>query len=125
MNDLISRQLAKSTIRARCVYFIEKGIQNIDVVDINAELQKELEEVRGINTKEYELRILKNFIRVMPKVYRKRNVNYVVVREILLQGTYTSGQTSCIKKCRELGIDPYGYDLKGAVKDEPMSQNRL
>lgn len=63
---------------------------------------------------EYELRILKNFIDMMPKIYRKRNQNYVVVRDILMNRSSTAGKTSCIYKCVELGIDPYGKDLKSA-----------
>lgn len=62
-------------------------------------------------SKSDELRILNNFIKNMPKVYRKRNVNWIVVQDILLNGTYTAGSTSCIAKCRELGIDPWGYEL--------------
>jgi len=60
---------------------------------------------------EYQLRILKNFISNMPKTYRQRNVNSVVVRDILMNGTSTAGQSSCIAKCRELGIDPDGHTL--------------
>jgi hypothetical protein len=62
--------------------------------------------------KSAELRILCNFIRKMPKVYRNRNHNWVAVRDILMSGTSTAGMTSCIEKCRELGIDPYGYTLE-------------
>ena len=59
-----------------------------------------------------ERRILVNFINNMTKVYRERNANWVVVRDILLSGTSTSGRTSCIKKCFDLGIDPYSYSLE-------------
>lgn len=65
-----------------------------------------------------ELIILKNFIDIMPKAYRKRTQNWVVVRDILLNRTSTAGQTSCIKKCRELVIDPYGYELEGGGQGE-------
>lgn len=65
-----------------------------------------------------EFKILENFIYMMPKTYRQRNANHVVARDILLRNTSTAGMTSCCIKCRELGIDPYGYDLKGAVKNE-------
>jgi len=58
-----------------------------------------------------DLRIIRNFLEHMPKVYRLRNSNWVVVRDILMNGTSTSGCTSCCEKCRELGIDPYGYKL--------------
>jgi len=59
-----------------------------------------------------ELNILKNFLSMMPKVYRERNTNWIVVRDILLDGTSTAGRTSCIAKCRELGIDPCGHTLE-------------
>ncbi len=59
-----------------------------------------------------ELRIVKNFLSHMPKTYRKRSMNFVVVKDILMRGTSTAGMGSCCKKCLELGIDPYGYDLE-------------
>lgn len=62
-----------------------------------------------------ELDIIENFIHAMPKTYRARNHNHVVVRDILLRKTSTAGMTSCVMKCYELGIDPYGYALE-AVK---------
>ena len=61
------------------------------------------------NNKEMELRTLDNFIWHMPKVYRLRHMNYSVVHDILMQGTSTSGMTSCINKCVDLGIKPYDY----------------
>jgi hypothetical protein len=64
-----------------------------------------------------EMNIIKNFLRMMPKVYRERSDNWVVVRDILLSGTITAGMTSCIAKCRELGIDPYGYTLE--LEEQP------
>ena len=65
-----------------------------------------LDEIRAL-----ELRVLENYIENMTKVYRRRNSNWVVVRDILLIGTSTSGRTSSINKCIELGIDPYEYEL--------------
>jgi len=64
-----------------------------------------------INIEKAELRILRNFIKKMPKVYRERNHNWCVVRDILLTGTNHSGMTSSIAKCVEIGIDPYGYKI--------------
>lgn len=58
-----------------------------------------------------EINIIKNFLYRMPKTYRKRTMNWVVVKHILLNRTSTAGRTSCIEKCRELRIDPYGYTL--------------
>ena len=59
-----------------------------------------------------EFNILQNFLWKMPKTYRNRNQNWVAVRDILMSGTSTAGMTSCIKKCRDLGINPYGYILE-------------
>lgn len=59
----------------------------------------------------FQLDILKNYIQMMPKVYRKRNRNSIVVRDILMYRTSTAGHTSCIRKCIELGIDPDGYNF--------------
>lgn len=67
---------------------------------------------------EFELRLLKNFLYNMPMTYGKRKQNWCVVRDLLMSGTSTAGMTSCIAKCRELGINPYGHNLGGAVKDE-------
>jgi len=61
--------------------------------------------------KETELRILNNFINCMTKAYRSRTINWCVVRDILMQGTYAAGSSSCMKECEELGIDPYGYKI--------------
>lgn len=63
----------------------------------------------------YELGILKNFIRMMPKVYRKRTRNWLVVRDILLSDTQTAGSTSCYAKCMELGIKADSYSLDEKV----------
>ena len=65
-----------------------------------------------------ELRILKNFLDHMPKAYRARNINWVVVRNILMHRTSTSGRTSCCKKCVQLRIDPYGYSLESEEQNE-------
>ncbi|MEG1754344.1 MAG: hypothetical protein RR234_10575, partial [Christensenella sp.] len=74
----------------------------------------EIIEQQRAEIKQIELRVLESFIRNMPKAYRKRTHNWVVVNDILLP---TLGQTSCIDKCKELGIEPYGYTLE-RVKDE-------
>lgn len=58
-----------------------------------------------------EKQVLKNFICMMPKTYRQRNINWIIVRDILLANTSTSGSTSCRNKCIELGIDPDGYSI--------------
>jgi hypothetical protein len=63
-----------------------------------------------------EYRLLKNFIFHMPKAYRNRNQNWVVVKDFLQCGTSEGGATSCIRKCRLLGIDPDGYTLAREVE---------
>lgn len=62
-------------------------------------------------TKEEELRILKNFIGMMPKTYRNRTMNRTIIRDILLSRTNTAGSTSCTRKCLDLEIDPTGFSL--------------
>lgn len=69
-------------------------------------------------TKQETLRILNNFIDMMPKIYRKRNDNINVVRDIILRRTFTAGQTSCIELCRALGIDPFGHDFRQMEKEK-------
>lgn len=66
-----------------------------------------MEEIR-----ELEYRLLKNFIAHMPKVYRKRNCNWVIVQKFLQRGTSKAGSNSSRAKCTELGIDPWGYTLE-------------
>lgn len=60
----------------------------------------------------FELRILRNYERLISKAYRQRTDNATLVHNILMAGTSTAGRTSCCEKCRELGIDPYGYEIK-------------
>lgn len=59
----------------------------------------------------HDIQILKNFLREMPRRYRRGTVNWVVVQTLLLQGTDHSGSTSAGRKCHELGIDPDGFTL--------------
>ena len=59
-----------------------------------------------------ELRILKNHIELMPKVYRKRNQNWVIVKDLLQAMTSKGGRSSSISKCYELGLDPDDYQLE-------------
>lgn len=63
-------------------------------------------------TLDLEYRLLRNFISHMPKVYRKRNANWVIVQEFLQRGTSKAGSNSSIEKCAMLGLDPWGYTLE-------------
>ena len=58
-----------------------------------------------------QYRLLRNFIAHMPKTYRKRTQNWVIVMNFLQRGTSRGGSTSSIEKCVLLGIDPDGYTL--------------
>lgn len=49
-------------------------------------------------------RLIKRHIELMPKVERKRNRNWVFVRDLTCHG---SGYSMSI--CKSLGVDPYGY----------------
>ena len=55
--------------------------------------------------KETIFELIKNHIYLMPKVYRKRYVNWVMVRDLIHNGM---GYSESI--CRSLGVDPYGYN---------------
>lgn len=72
-------------------------------------------------TLDLEYRLLRNFISHMPKVYRKRNCNWVIVQEFLQRGTSKAGSNSSIEKCASLGLDPFGYtlDVEQFWKDFP------
>lgn len=59
-----------------------------------------------------ELNTIKNVLRIMPKTYRKKSMNWVIVQDILMSSTSFAGSTSSIRKCIELGIDPDSYTLE-------------
>ena len=58
------------------------------------------------------LRVLQNHLDMSTRVYRKTTPNWVVVGDLILQGTSTAGCASCYEECRRIGIDPDGYELK-------------
>lgn len=90
-------------------YTMNHCIENlVDSLEILSKIEIDLNEIK----KKYEKNILKNFINCMTKAYRLRTPNQAVVRDILLNGTSTAGQTSCIRRCIELNIDPDGYELE-------------
>lgn len=53
-----------------------------------------------------EIIVLKNVRRLMTKAFNKRTPNIVLIQEI-----FGCGSTSARKKCDELGIDAYDYNL--------------
>jgi hypothetical protein len=73
-------------------------------------LCKECPEKRPASAEEL-IRFIKNYLRKMPRTYRERNQNWCVVRDLIMSGTSTAGMTSCIAKCNDLGIDPYGHEI--------------
>lgn len=56
-------------------------------------------------------RVLVNFIRQMPRAYRRRNANATVVRDIILKGTGYAGFESCCTICEAIGCDPMAYEF--------------
>ena len=60
--------------------------------------------------KETVFELIKNHIDLMPKGYRKRYFNWVMVRDLTHNG---SGYSESI--CRALGVEPYDY--KWEVKE--------
>lgn len=63
-----------------------------------------------------ERRILRNFVEMMPKTYRKRSPNWVLVRDLITKGTNHAGMTSAIQECYKIGIDPDGYEIKEEIQ---------
>ena len=116
MGRLIDEQTANKAVRKvlRKYGFSDDSVVSDEVWDC---IENEVPTAYDMDK---ELRILKNYIDNMPKVYRKRNANWVIVQELLMAGTLHAGRTSSIKKCIELGIDAYDYDLivKGGGVDE-------
>lgn len=55
--------------------------------------------------KETVFKLIKNHIELMPKVYRKRYPNWVIVSDLTFNGR---GYSESI--CRALGVNPYGYE---------------
>ena len=58
-----------------------------------------------------DLQLIKNYLGHMTMIYRKTHMNFVVVQDLLLCGTRQRNTISAVRKCEELNIDPYGYDL--------------
>lgn len=56
-------------------------------------------------------RVLVNYIRQMPRAYRRRNANATVVRDIILKGTGYAGFENCCTICEAIGCDPMAYEF--------------
>lgn len=124
MGDLISRKAVMKFLSNKNKDGMPEGAGNRAVYSFIENLIDEIrDDIPDAHDSEYELRLLNNYLYNRSKAYRQRTQNYTVVRDLLMRGTSTAGMTSCIMKCHELGIDPYGYDMKGAVKDENHMQS--
>lgn len=64
-----------------------------------------------------DLQLIRNCLEHMTMVYRHTHRNFEVVQDLLLGGTDHNDRTSAVRKCEELNIDPYGYDLKPYKKE--------
>lgn len=64
-----------------------------------------MENVIDANEPKYLLGVLKNIEREMPKAWRKRTRNYVIVKDFLLSHTSKGGRTSAYEMCEYLGVD--------------------
>jgi hypothetical protein len=49
---------------------------------------------------------------MMGKKYRERNPNWVIVRDLLLDGQRSHMCIEAMEECRRIGIDPEGYELE-------------
>lgn len=130
MSDLISRkalmdELENKNTEFETVIEITDDDETKDIIDKTLKAYREilkdmiLNQPTAHDAADNELRILRNHIEQMPKVYRKRNANWVIVQNLLMARTSRAGQTSSIEKCWELNIDAYGYELiaKGGEQD--------
>lgn len=68
------------------------------------------------NRKDMEYRILKNHTMILKRIEAKRQTNWIVVKNLLQQGTSKGGSTSSYEKCELLRINPDGYNLRRSHK---------
>lgn len=76
--------------------------------------------IENADSKEWQLGVLRNIERLMPKAHRKRNYNWAIVRDYLLQHTRKGGRTSAHMHCDWLGIDPDGFSFYDTVETEQL-----
>ena len=70
---------------------------------------KKLNALEGVDfNREFQIGILKNIERLMPKETRRHKPNWVIVMDYLLAHTSRGGSTSAYEHCGYLGIDPDG-----------------
>jgi hypothetical protein len=70
---------------------------------------KDKENLIDANDPKYLLGVLRNIERQMPKAWRKRTTNVVIVRDFLMIHTSKGGRTSSYEMCEFLGVDGDGY----------------
>lgn len=63
----------------------------------------------------FQLGIMRNVEREIPKRKRKSTQNWVLVQDYLLGHTSKGGSTSCCIHCRWMGVDPDGYTFRGEI----------
>jgi hypothetical protein len=75
-----------------------------------------MENIINANDPEYLLGVLKNIELDMPKAWRKRNSNVMMVRNFLMCHTSKGGQTSSYEMCAYLGIKGDDYTFNKPTK---------
>ena len=58
---------------------------------------------------EFQLGIMRNIERDMPKTRRRISQNWKLVQDYLLGNTSHGGSTSCYQHCHFISVDPEGY----------------
>lgn len=66
--------------------------------------------------KDIVFRLIKRHIEFMPKKYRKNNPNWVIVSDLTYNGSGYS-----ISICKELGVDPMGYEW--VIKEDEVLES--
>ena len=88
------------------------SVKEIELLDEKiTSFRERIKELENENLKT-QYRLLEKYIYSKPKVYRKRNCNWVIVQEFLQYNTSKQGSTSSIEKCIILGINPDSYEIK-------------
>jgi hypothetical protein len=86
-------------------------------------LENYVSQVLDPESKEFQLGILRNIEREMPRQKRKHTLNWVIVQDYLLGHTSKGGSTSCCIHCRWLGVDPDGktfFVQRVAAEGKPL-----
>jgi hypothetical protein len=64
--------------------------------------------LKNTSEKEFQIGVLRNIQRLMPKHQRQSNQNWVFVRDFLFNNTGNSvSNAEIVQHCKFLGIDPF------------------